>query len=126
MIPAASVQAPTEEIRCPVCNFAQRHIDVNPSTTGYFAVSHRCENSRCKAWITLLFDLNVSGRLGGRRVVTRLLEAHPRLGRDEAAMRRTYRQFQHLQDEQGQEMIELFVAVGLAFGQIQPHAASRN
>ena len=57
--------------------------------------------------------------LTGRGVRVRVLEVHPRLGRDEEAMRRTYQQFAALQDEAGRELLELFIEIGIAFGRVE-------
>lgn len=109
---------PTGEIRCPHpgCRFVQRHVDVTPGASGPFASSHRCERNDCKRWMTILYQVSFSGR----HVRAKVLEVHPRLGRTEEAMRRTYEQFVHLRGEEGEDLKDLFIAIGIAFGRIVP------
>jgi hypothetical protein len=109
--------APVGEIRCPDpgCAFRQHQVDVSPGTTGKFALSHRCERSACGKWMTILLQVSL-----GRTLSARVVEVHPRLGRDEGGMRRTYAQFASLQDEAGAELIDLFITVGILFGTVVP------
>lgn len=103
------------EIRCPeaACRFAQRHINMAFAARGYTSTSHRCENNRCKKWMTVLFEISQ-----GVSLRARVVGVQPRLGRDEEAMRRTLRQFRELRGPAGEDHIEFMITTGKLLGWI--------
>jgi hypothetical protein len=107
--------SPIGEIRCPdpACRFVQRHVNIAVAALGLTTVNHRCEQSSCRKWMTILFRTSL-----GRTLSARVLGAVPRLGRDEEAMRRTYRQFPELAARDGDDVVEFFIATGLLLGWI--------
>jgi hypothetical protein len=100
-------------IRCPQegCGFEQRHVEIAAAPGGYTAVSHRCENGRCRRWMIVLLRIAYGARLSAKVVGTQ-----PRLGRDESSYRASLVQFPELRSEDGPDHIDCMVAVAKLFG----------
>lgn len=89
-------------------------MELSAADCGIFAVSHRCENGRCRQWMVVLYRVSM-----GRELAARILGVKPRLGRDEASYRASLRQFPELQTDDGADRIEFMVAVAGLFGWLQ-------